>query len=291
MTVVFLFIGALLCSQFAGIGYKTFSNVSKGYKRITPVFLACWSGFLGVMMAVAATIANRGFHPSKVTVIFALFGGLLFAVASILYVHMMATGPFIWSVMVLNLSNFIPVLYSLAFLGETINPPQIVGIALILSILLVMSIGMRGEGNPITSRWMALATVTMIANGSIVCAQKTQIKLLGGTEALPYITLMFLFASAFAMVYHLLTRDRSERPPYRAFLAPGFCLAGSIGLTNVFFMALMRRVPASIQFPIFTGCGIVLSAIISFALYKERPGWRLYISTALLLAGAILLGM
>ena len=32
MTAVLLFTGALICSQIAGISYKTFSNISKGYK-------------------------------------------------------------------------------------------------------------------------------------------------------------------------------------------------------------------------------------------------------------------
>lgn len=286
-----LIVGMLLCNQGAVVSYKAFGTVSQGNKRIAPVFMAFWTCVLGVIMTAATVIITGGFRPSMVTLVAAVTGGLCFAAAGVISIHIMATGPFIWSVLMMNLSSFLPVLYAPVFLGEAVRLPQIGGVVLILSILFIMNAGIKGGGSPFTTRWMALAVVNLLVNGAVLCAQKTQSSFTGGGESLELLSLMFIFTSVFAGIYSLVTPGRKERPPYRAVLPPAFGLVGSIGFGNVFSMALMGRVPAAVQFPVIVGAGIVLSSILSVLLYKERPGWRLYLSALLLIAGVALLGL
>jgi len=290
MMVVLMLIGVLICNQGAVVSYKTFSTVSDGNQRVAPIFMAFWTGMLGSLITITSVIINRSYNPSMVTLIAALVGGLGFAAAGILSIKVMATGPFIWSVLMMSLASFLPVLYAPVFLGELISLPQIVGVLLILTILLIMNIKQKDDSRPFTPQWMVLAVIGMLVNGSVLCAQKTQSHFTNGGELLELLSLMFLSASFFAGMYFLLTPGTKKKIPFRTFLSPAFGLVGSIGFYNVFSMTLMGQISAAVQFPIIVGGGIVLSACISVLLYKEHTGWRLYLSAILLTAGVILLG-
>jgi drug/metabolite transporter (DMT)-like permease len=251
---------------------------------------------IGAGVAAAATAAagvagGAGLRLSAATLIAAPIGGLSFAIAGVLSIKVMSTGPFVWTVLTMNLSNFLPVLFALIFLGESISAPQTAGVLLILSILFFMNIGLKGDDRPFTPKWMALAIISMLANGAILCTQKAQSHFSGGGETLSFLSMMFLCGSLFAFIYYMLIKTRGEKIPFRAIMPPAFGLVGGIGIGNVISMSLMRRVSAAIQFPIIVGGGVVLSAILSVVLYKERSGWRLYLNAALLIAGVILLGL
>ena len=284
-----MFAGILLCNQAAVISYKTFSTVSKGNQQISPAFMAFWTGILGCVLLAAAAITGDH-HVSSATLVAVLAGGLSFSIAGILLIRVMSTGPFIWSVLIINLSNFLPVLFALFFLGEAISISQTVGVILILSILFVMNIGLKKDDRPFTTVWMVLAIVNMFANGSVLSAQKAQSHFTNGGETLIFLSLMFLFASLLCLVYTFMTINLKDIRPFRPYLPPAFSLVAAIGFSNFLTLLLMVRIPAAVQFPVVVGCGIILSSIVSVVFYKERPGIRLYVSAALLIAGVILLG-
>jgi len=286
-----MFIANLICFQAALVSYKAFSKISADKQHIAPSFMAFWTGILGLIMVVAVIAVNGRYIPSSTTVIAGIIGGLCFASAGIMAIYMMSTGPFIWSVLVMNLSNFLPVVFALIFLGESVNPLQIIGIFMILSILAVMNIGLKDESKPFTKQWMILAFIIIFVNGAIMCAQKAQSTFLHGGETLEMMSVMFLSASVCAGIYSIFALKGKEKPQFKTFLPPAFGLVTSLGIGNLLSITLMNRVSAAIQFPIIVGCGIIISSIISVILYKEKPDRRLYISAALLICGIILLGI
>jgi len=290
MTIL-MFVFNLIFFQAALVSYKTFSKVSAGKQHFAPSFMAFWTGTLGLILAVAALLVTGRFSPSPVTLTAGMIGGLCFASAGIMAIYIMATGPFIWSVLIMNLSNFLPVLFALIFLGESVSIIQIVGILMILSILAVMNIGIKDESKPFTKQWMILAAILMIINGAILCAQKAQSTFLHGEEALEMLSVMFMSASVCAGIYSIFALKGKEKPKYKTFLPPAFGLIISLGIGNLLAITLMNRVSAAIQFPVTVGCGIIISSIISIVLYKEKPTRRLYVSVVLLICGIILLGM
>ena len=290
MTIALMIMGVLICNQVAIVCYKVFSGVSDGKPKAAPAFMALWTCALGAVLVFVAMAAG-GFAPSTTTLVIAVLGGLSFATAGVLLIRVMATGPFIWTVLTVNLSSFLPVLFSLAFLGETITLPQTGGVFLILSVLFVMNVGLKRDNRPFTTRWFVLAIVNMLANGAILITQKTQTHFTGGEETLEFLALMFLFTSLFSFAYYLFITRLKERNVTRAFLPPAFGLIAALGISNFLSMGLMARISAAVQFPVIVGVGMVLSAIISAVLYKEHIGWRLYVSAVLLTAGVILLGI
>jgi len=286
-----MFIGTLILFQAALISYKAFSGISAKKPHITPAFMAFWTGILGFILVGIVAIMTGGFIPSKITVLTGITGGLCFAIAGVLSIHIMATGPFIWSVLMMNLSSFLPVLFALTILGETISIMQIVGVFLILSILLIMSIGLKSDDRPFTPRWMALAVINMLINGGILCSQKAQSTFMNGEQPMEMLAVMFLSASVFAGIYSVIVLKGKEKPDFRVFIPPAIGLIISLGAGNLISMILMGYITAAVQFPIVVGGGIVMSAILSIVYYKERLNWRIFASAALLISGVIFLGI
>ena len=250
-----------------------------------------WTGILGLLLMTVAILITGGFQPSTTTLIAGVIGGLCFASAGILSIYVLSTGPFIWSVLTMNLSSFLPVLFSIMFLGESISITQIVGVILILSILLIMSLGLKGDNKPFTAKWMIVATVAMFTNGAILCSQKAQSTFMAGAETIEMLAVLFLSGSVFAWLYCIKALKGKEIPPLKQYLPPAFGLIFALGIGNVLGMTLMGRISAAIQFPVLVGGGIVIASTLGVVLYKEKPGPRLYISIALLIAGVTLLGI
>ena len=296
MIIILMLIGVLISNQFIGIFYKSFSVLSADNKKAAPVFMAIWTGILGLALLLTTVIINRGFIPSAVTWAAALSGGLSFVLAGVLYIRILSFGPFIWSVLMMNLSNFIPVVFSLIFLKEIISLPQIAGVIIILSILFVMSVKSKTRDRLFTAKWIMLALVTMFANGSILSSQKAQSYYMDGAQTLEYLALLFLSTSLFAVSYYLIMRAGNkkalrERLNIRPFLLLALGMAAMIGITNILGMNLMKYITAAVQFPVVIGGSTILSAFISIKLYKEKPGRRLYLSAFMLVIGVILLGI
>ena len=294
MLIFAMFAGLLTVNQIIAIIYKSFSAISGDSSKDAPVFMSLWTGMIGTVMVTVALLLNQSFAPSTVTWVAALAGGLCFAVAGILFIHVLSIGPFIWSNLMMNLSNFIPVIFSLIFLGETISTPQIVGVLVISSILFVMSVKSKGGDRPFTVKWMLLALIMMAGNGGILCAQKTQTNFMEGAQIIEFLALLFLFTSLFSLAYHLLARLKApklEKVRLRPFVYLAMAMAAMIGTSNLLGMTLMQYVTAAVQFPIIVGGGIVLASIIGVKLYHEKPNWRLYLSATMLVTGVVLLGM
>jgi len=296
ITIILMFIGVLLAIQVIGIIYKSFSTLSGNNTNALPVFMAIWAGGLGVVLTIASIILNRTFEISAVTFVAAIFGGLSFAVGGILYIRVLSLGSFIWSTLMMNLSNFLPVVFALAFLGETISIRQIVGVFVILSILFVMSVKTKTGDRPFTAKWMILALVMMLGNGGLISAQKTQTHYMEGTQTVEFLALMFVFTSVFSLLWLLCAKlfakqNIQNKPvPIGPLMRLTAAMAVCIGTGNILNMILMRHITAAVQFPLSVGAGIVLSAIVGVKLYREKPTWRLYLSAAMLIVGVVLLG-
>jgi len=291
--IVLMFLGVLLAFQVVGVVYKSFGTLSGDNTRALPVFMGAWAGGLGIVFICVAVI--RGFDMSAVTFVAAVVAGMCFAFAGILYIRMLSIGSFIWSALMMNLSNFIPVVFSLVFLGESITTAQIAGVFVIMSILFVMSIRTKTGDKPFTAQWMILAIFMMLGNGGIMSAQKAQAHFSGGTQTIEFLALMFLFTSFFAFMWlvvsGLFNKTVQTRVPVRPLLKLAVVMATMIGVANIINMTLMRYITAAVQFPISVGGGVVLSAIVGVKLYREKPTWRLYLSILMLVGGVVLLGM
>ena len=287
--IILMFFGVLLANQLIGILYKTFSDSPIRDNKTAPIFMSVWTGLLGLVSIIASVVANCTFTFSTITWLTAVPSGVFFAVAGLMYISALSRGSFIWSVFLMNLSNFIPIVFSLAFLGEPINLPQIIGVLMILSILFVMSIGLQYKNNLFSARWMMFAMTAMLSNGSVLSLQKTHAHFARGYE-LEFLTVLFLSASVTALTYHMFVIKKVIMP-MRSLLPISFGMVATIGAINFLSMLLMRHVTAAVQFPIIVGGGTIITAVIGVVLYKENPSSRLYISAFLLVAGVILLGL
>ena len=80
--------------------------------------LLCFFYFIlaAIGYVVACFVTKASFIPPTPTLITAIIGGVCFGAAAYLYIVSLSCGPFTISAVLLNFSNFAPILYCLAFI-------------------------------------------------------------------------------------------------------------------------------------------------------------------------------
>ncbi|MCL2740836.1 MAG: hypothetical protein FWE70_01840 [Oscillospiraceae bacterium] len=208
----------LALNLIINLSYKEFGVRSGGGAASAPAFMALWTGVLAAALTAVSLASGLGLPPGGgpaprgATVAVAACGGLAFALAGVLYIHILTIGPFTWSALMMQLSSFVTVIYSVLVLGEAASVPQAAGMAAIAAMIVVMGLKGKGAGPPFSSRWLALATLMLLANGGIFSAQKTYHHMAGGEATLGFLTLQFAFTSAFAAAICMIMWLRARRP-------------------------------------------------------------------------------
>ena len=288
--VALLFVIGWLLSMCSAVCYKQFSVISSGYRRITSGFVALWTGCAGLLFGVVQLCTVGAFVRSE-TIVTGVFAGFFFVLAAHLYIKALEIGPFIWTVLLMNLSNFLPVLTSAVILKERASPLQMAGVALMLAVVGLAAWGRTSQNHSFSAKWLIVATFMTVTNGGIGSVMKVQRFLVPEGEATAYLSVMFLSCALFSLVAYLFTRDKKEVFPLRRSFLPAVGLIGSIGFATYLQMALTARVSAVVQYPVNTAGGIVFSAVAALFLYKEKMTVKLFVSVFMVVGGVFLLSV
>jgi len=286
--VILLFFGIFSTGLLSALCYKRFSTISLSYKQIAPAFVSFWTGLLGLVLA-AVGLFTGSFSAGRTTLLLGCLAGAFFALAAYLYIKALATGPFIWTTLLMNMSSFVPVVVSLLFLGEVMSLLQFFGILLIVTVVILMVFGKKGEGKAFSLRWLVTAIFMTLSNGGIGSVLRVQHHVSADMQTLPYLSTLFLSASAISFVLYLFVREKGEKVPWKVCVPPAFGLVLAIGLVNLFQVLIMEYVDAVVQFPVATGGGILFSSLAGILLYKEKLTIQFLVSLVLVFVGVVLL--
>ena len=208
----------------------------------------------------------------------------------------------------------LPFIYGVTILNEAITLPKIVAIIImIISLIPSLTSKEASDGKEQDKKkhllYVLMLLIVFIGNGAVSIITSASTK---APDAVPTESYMFLIATiritiAFAISLFLTFKNRkkSETSFGKALLSgvgKKFSLI-AIGITfiysalygvcnslgNVYSLACARaNMDASIQFPVISGAVIVLTAMIAWALFKEKPQKKDWISIALSIVGVIL---
>lgn len=171
----------------------------------------------------------------------------------------------------------IPILYSVAFLGETVSPYQILGIFLIgISLFISLPPDKNGKFSFV---WLAFAVAAMLGSGTNAVIQKIHQSSTFKNELIPFIFFSLLFASVFSFLLSLAMKDKggikwrsiyTDKKILLLMIADG----AVVGILNFANLSLAGRVPAVIQFPVYNVVSMILTALAGSLFFAERPGLR-----------------
>ncbi len=204
-------------------------------------------------------------------------GGLVFAGNFFLMTVAVRKRGMALPVILMRLSAIVPILASIAFLGETPTILQYLGLAGAFCAAVLLSLHLRG-GEAAKKKEESRLTVVVSSLGFLLCFGLADLSLrmfeeLGRAGEKPFfLAFLFLVALGVFILAAWIRKTKIRIPD----LLWGFGLGVPNMLAAYFVVSALREFPAFIVFPVVSAGTVVLVSILAFFLFGERIGrWGL----------------
>ena len=216
----------------------------------------------------------RTFRISGTTLFLAVLFGLDSILCGVLSILSLKNGPMSLTILISQGGALlISTILGTILFHETVKPIQIVGIAIMLCVIILLS-GAKASGN-IKPIWFLTVTLGAALCGMLGIIQKYQ-----GASGLPeekpvFLLYSFLVSTAFNGIW-LLVRTRTGKKeavtvPVTAFFYRAAVITGIAGaVNNIINLKLAIEVPSAVFFPINAGGDIILASLISSLYFREK---------------------
>ncbi|MBQ9975089.1 MAG: hypothetical protein IJP16_01150 [Clostridia bacterium] len=291
--VIIAFIISMLGLASGSVFYKMGAERQADPKS-SPALL-CFFYFLiaAIGYVVAGFITNISFTATLPTLITALIGGVCFSAAAYLYILSLKSGPFTISAVLLNFSNFAPILYCLIFPGDMIGLVTLSGIILMAISVYVLTSRNKGEGETgVNKKWILYITLTFITNSIISYCIRLQEHFAVKNESVIFYVILFGSAAIISLIIFLAMGGAKIKQNSVRLLPPAIGLALTIS-ANVFPQTILYQhsVPAAVQSPIINGGAILLAALFGRIFFKDKLSLKAWIAIIIGIVAIVLLGI
>lgn len=208
------------------------------------------------------------------TVILGVAFGILIIFTNLCYMKAMETGPLSFSALFFSFGLLIPIMFGVFSWGEKISLAQVTGLMLLFISFYLGSKAGKEDGHTINLRWILLCIGSFLGNGGLMTLSKQHQILLPGQETSGFLMIAFGTAaliSAVTFIWCTIVKRQGIRhmmKPYLVLIILG--TAGSAVLGNLFTLILATMISAVIQFPTVNGGVVVLSALASLLIFREK---------------------
>ncbi len=259
-------------------------------------FLRIYQGFFCLVAAVIFTVSaliKGGLSLSWNEVGYGIFFGAFFYGAVVGSALGYEWGSMSLTSIITNLSLLFPLIYSCTLAKESLAWLQVVGIVLMLTTL-ILSVNRDKRGGKTTWKWVFAVLLAFGANGITAVTQKHYVRLhtdgnLAVFMAVAYLTAALLFFATSAVV----CRKTGEKPGPALGWLLGFSLLSGLGSYggNLLLGMLSVRVPGAVLYPCINGGLCIVTALISFLVFREKPTLRKLLAIAIGIAAITLLSL
>lgn len=278
---------ALLCKAL-GVGK---------YSAKEALLLNCRS-FLVAFLCSLFFVLNKLsglFAISAFSLILAIFFGLSIALTQILQAVAMGRGPASMVTMIYSCGFLVPIFYGLVFWEDPVSPFQWLGIGLLLIVLFLCLEPKGGKGA--VAKWLPFALITMLGSGTNAIFQKTHQYSDHAAELPFFLVYALLFSAVFTGLAALLLRKKAgeaspapkKKEPQRIWVP--LCLGVCVGVMNFLNLYLAGRLPSAVLFPVCNIGSMLLTTMISAAIYRDKPTRRQGVGFALGIVAILIIGL
>jgi drug/metabolite transporter (DMT)-like permease len=277
LLAVFGFAAQFVFTKMYGNSVKQTTTTS----LVMLVFISC----IGAVMYLA--IAGFKVNFSLFSFFYALFLVLVMLPYYIIGIKVISLGSLaIYSMFMMLGGMLVPFFYGVWFLNETVSVAQIIGTVLLTLFIILQAISQSGfensnEKNRTKNRkivFLILCMIIFFVNGLTgVIAKAHQINT-KAVDAVSYTVISCALTAILSLILLGLQFLKNPREKARQMMTtlkvrPIWIMA-FIGITtytaNFLHLLAASKVPASVQFPLVSGGVIVLSALVSVFLFKEK---------------------
>jgi len=237
-----------------------------------------------IIGAVRGTLAM----PSAYTVILGIVFGVVTALFNIFNSLALKHGPLAYTTLIMAASAILPALSGAVAFGEVISAAQVAG-TLLMAVSVFLAVDRSSTGRKASYRWLLLAMMGFLMNGSIGILQKVH----QSSDARGELDMFLIIAFAVSVLFSLaLARPANDAPrePFgrRAMtlaLACGVVTAGN-HVINLYLSGVMESM---IFFPMVNGVGLLLSVLAAVIVFRERLKKMQWVGMAVGFAAVLLL--
>lgn len=294
MYVVFLIILSVIASQGIGLSYKKGAERTVDPISSPPLMCTFAALFIATMFAIMAFAVDGGISfPNKMSFIFAAATGAAYAFAAFFYLVALSCGPYTISLILLNMSSFMPILYSWAFLGESMSATQIAGLTIVIisCILLTIARNRGAQASKVNTRWVIFAVFMFISNSLFSFSIRAHTKLVPEASSNSFFVATYIIAALFCLIFFLATGGLKKKIKPNPLIAPALGVAVSLSGTLVPMAELPKYLSAALQYPIEKGSSILLGVLVGVVFFKERINKLGYVCIAAIISALCLIGM
>ncbi len=253
-----------------------------------------------VIFALIFFLISSGFRLELEPAIlpYAIGFALSYGAANVAAFFAIKTGPLALTSLISSYSLIIPTFWGILFLHEETSPLLYFGLAaLMISLFLVNYIPRRESAayvdkkEKIDPKWFLFVALSFAGNGGCSTIQTVQQKSMNGLYKNEMMVLSLVIVTFILLAVVLLTEKDQAFPT----LKNGWLLmavnGGFSGVVNLFVMLCALLMNASVMFPIISAGSIIVTAVISILLYKEKLSKMQYTGFALGIIAIVLLNI
>ena len=189
-----------------------------------------------------------------------------------------------------NMSLLLPILYSIVFLNETPTLLHGIGFLFFCGSVVASALSAKSDSKKFNVLWLAVVLLGFLSNGLTAIIQKNYVLHSESLQDSVFLAVAYLTAAiCFLSLYirkRVTTAQNDQRFPVTPsevvkFLAVAILSgAGSFG-GNLLLGRLSAEVLAAILYPCINGGLAVLTTLLSFFFFKEKPTWQKLLSILL----------
>ncbi len=268
MDIIFLAL-IIIFQTFQGCMAKEYNKRST---QCTMMFSAITVFFAMVVFVLSFLFTkDGGFKFSKATLWYSILFAITYGSATVGSIYAVKTGSLSLTSLFTSFSLLIPTFYGIIVLDEDTNTFFYIGLVLLcVSLFLVNYNGKESKGNQkITLKWLIYVIISFVGNGICTITQKMQQVNQNGMYKNEFMIVALLIVFAGVMILSLIT-EKNHKKSFKPALVTGGARGLGNGIVNLLVISLAITMPASVLFPVVSGGGIALTAILAMTLYKER---------------------
>ena len=200
------------------------------------------------------------------------------------------TGSLSLTSLIVQYSLIIPTFCGFIMFDEPLKPTLFIGIAILLVSLIFINFEGKQE-KKITLKWCVFVLLAFAGNGALSVIQKVQQIKFDGLYKSEFMIVALLITVVILIVFALF----SEKNQITYNLKSGalwYTICGlANGAVNFLVLVMSNKMPASVMFPIISAGGIIITALVSIFVYKEKLSVLQKISMLLGIISIIILNL
>ncbi|NLE14001.1 MAG: EamA family transporter [Clostridiales bacterium] len=292
-----LLIFAVLMNGLYSIILKPANSRCKSTAELQ-LFNACFTVVAMLLAGVYALLRGGLYMPPSGVLVAALFGAG-FSVCVFTNLMALSSGPLSLTMLLINFSVVMPLLYSFCVLGEKITVFRIIGLALFALCMIFFTNPKVNDGEKVSGRWIFYSVIAMLTNGMLAVLSKMYAIQTDNAYGQSYMAYGYFFATIASFVICAVLQMRTkkeERIDLKAFFTPSMILLFcGLGITNFGFnsvvVLLATEMDGAIVYPAIQGGGPAITALLSRLIFKEKINALKAAAIALGIAAIVLLNI